>query len=385
MARINYGIFNSATNSIAKELTSELGTMASDEAWRQFAAQLKTYINKISQYEKKLENWGKSHMSDSAREALLKDAYATIMQLREILTQEKISYRVYVKSDSGDNMRLIETDTQTMLRAANIDLNKFHTAENQLSAAQGMKLTLGSLTSPRKQNKRMNQMIKKGAHELTAQNSTFYKLVMRQRQNLREDFDAEQIEYEHIDKKTGKKEIRHTTVLRSKTNPNLVINEGWVSEFADDYTSKYESYLSVQSIAESVGLMNAEANNKRNLRSILNNAQMDRVKAFQGGDVLDYNNTHTSWQIKNKNADLIDFSTIKDYISKILPIFKDIQKYGTEGIDSGAIKTQLKNLFTYDAELQKTLQDTIDQSVDNLLKGVAQNAASSGAQVQLNL
>lgn len=349
----NYGALNN--------LTSELKIEISDEFAKASAKILKNnleeIINRISELEKELiaisddKNTRKLQNSEEQLKNLLKESYATIMQIRELLTGQTINYRIFTGNSSSGYV------------ARSITMEELLSQSSGYSAAKDeLTILTNRFTKESNMDKDYNTRISDRLAEIK---ENYMERVHYKNRETGEELTATgwAISLDKIAKRGHKldKRIQDMLMIKDKNGKLIprIYTEGHLLEGLAAYEEKeYDKW--------SIGEYFSD-----NLRS-------DNISGFKAGDI-------GTWQIKKTGARLMRTSTIKTYITEIRRTLeslqkgeKEITKTLQEGSTTESIAQHLKGLFTMDKQTDDLLNNVVQDSIDSVLN---EFASATGATV----
>ena len=335
----NYGVF-------ANALTSELGVNAGAETWNLIGPQLKSYIDEINQLQTELMN-GDTKDKKKIRETA-KKAYATIQQFRELLTGQKVNYRIYWREQGSENFTIKQLSMQELLNFSTGFLSK-----------DGGKLVLGNL------DKALSKMEKNKYSLSLGQLSD--EIIDRQNRRYGQVLRSMQRKYYREDKIGGSGFVMKE---RSRYYKNAI------HRTANGKLKWFTRGNIVEALDEQI--INKDFDKETFFSNrILGNP----LSGFKGGDTR--NNKMTSWQIKTNGADLMDIATIKTELNKVLTLLKEMTADGANN-NISTITNKVKESFLSDSQIGTMIEHNIEMSVSNIVNNFAQQTASnlsSGASV----
>lgn len=355
----NYGVFSGI-------LTSELGMAAGQETWSKLVPQLSSYIQRINILQDKLKN--KKFDNNTEEAELLKEAYATIMQLREILTGSTINYRIYLNDSSSTSNNNFVIKSLSMQELLNNGVS-FDSVEQRLQIAEnGIQQYFNELQKQGKQSE-LQQVSKAYEYEANRRLSMVKQNVVYGEKN-----------YWLINKETKKyKEVkfagyRIATNLLSKdnyskywTNKRKVssylittktgkIQRRW--KYTEDFKFFNEGHI-IEGVERSMYEGRRRNDNEFNLGTFFNSQmRFDSVSGFKGGDV-------GNWQIKKGNANLMSAQAINNALNKVTEILKGLSSGDLSQVSK--IQNLVKESFMTDKNIQNNISNMIDRTVNNIM------------------
>lgn len=274
-------------------------------------------------------------------------AYVYVMKIREILTDQKVDYHIYAKTDSGDTI-LVELDDYEVLYAMKENDNKIgvacYTALNAINEAK-----MKNNTQLREKQSGLNAQAKKG-FDLFKQ--AIDKKVLVETKVTDED-GKERMMYQ-VAYNGNKKWYKD----KNLSNEKAKFNKGHFFEAFDIIASK---------------MIQNQTFEKIKYNNVINNLEHDNVDAWAGGDnAEDFYLQHSVKAIIGQSS-----ATIKSYksVQNILNILINlIDGITTKGFSREEVKKQLeKNFFDknkYDAlgKTTKAMNKDVEKAVDRMLE-----------------
>ena len=348
-----YGAFAGLTNS----LTSELGLYAGQETYKYIAQNLQAYIAKISDLQQKIIQYEKNPTLSFDTERTLKEAYATIMQVRELLTGDQIQYQVFTGTAGSKTSHILNLNTQQILENTSLSTLTNNLRLNNINQEQALRLLKSNIGTNTNLFHR-SDYFELGDHQqsfLQAFNERYNELVNRNRSRT---YTTKQAitRRRRYNPKTGKyqNDFIPTSWLGKPDLESLTgLNEGELIESVSRYTFSRE-------------------NNARSY--LLNYFNRNNAPGVQSGDI-------SHWQIKGAGATLLQTSAIRKNITDILNLFQQFKQAAQGSIKNQEIIQQVQSMFTNDASLTTQIENTIENSVNSIINNFS---ADTGAVISGN-
>lgn len=352
--------FQWTTPAAASMLTSELGSLAGSATANSVQNQLQIYVTQINTLLEKLgstdplknkSGYYRTTEIKNVDAQVLKDAYKTIMELREFLTGQTIQYRVFM--DDGNQVSALELNTKQLLETAYKEGNSLRLGD--YSALEKIGANVTNTTQGQNMNKRYRQVME------------YFDWVPTGRKR----YDRKTETYVDIQAlKINEEKYKNRLIpgLSSKKR-NQQWNRGWLFQAVNE-----------QIIYDPI----VEDRGPSLMRKMIDYSffskylKRDTVKGFRGGDIIDTswqigkNQSQGQWQIKGVGASIMNQKTMMSYLSLIRDIMGDLNKLkkGIEtDMDVNQIKDKVSKYFTTNDGLQNAANQAIDNAINSLLDG----------------
>lgn len=274
-------------------------------------------------------------------------AYVYVMKIREILTDQKVDYHIYAKTDGGETI-LVELDDYEVLYAMKENDNKIgmacYTALNVINEAK-----INNNKQLREKQSGLNAQAKRG-FDLFKQAIDKKVLV----ETKVEDENGKMKTMYQVAYNGNKKWYKD----KNLSNEKAKFNKGHFFEAFDIITSK---------------MIQNQTFGKIKYNNVINNLEHDNVDAWAGGDnAEDFYLQHSVKAIIGQSS-----ATIKSYqsVQNILNILINlIDGITTKGFSKEEIKKQLKknffdkNKYTALGKTAKAMNNDVDKAVNRMLE-----------------
>lgn len=350
----SYGIFKD----VSKDITSQLGTEAGKETYKYFIQYIKNINERLDILLKKLNNQ-QGLDSEETVASVLKDAYATISQIREILTNNVIQYRVYYNSDNSNiksNYNTIELSMDELLN-------------------HGVSNNLGSFKS--NLNLVENQLKDFAITSGRGQKATTFSNRMSKVQEYMEKIQFSDKKAGYVPSKLGLNELTDNELM-------ALVSKKKLKQFQEEYAkhkgdrsfledekirSKYFRSYTLGHLGE--GIDRSKDDDSWTIGKFMtNDLRWDSVAGYRGGDTGD-------WQIKMGNARLMRTSTIKGYLTSLQKVFTAIENQKriitTSMGKEQDIAQYVKNIFS----ISPTIDNSINTMIENSINGIFNEFANT--------
>ena len=318
---------------------------------------------------------------------VLKEAYANIQQIREILTNNVIHYRVYYNSDINDKSQFSSIDLSMD------ELLSHGVGDNLQSFSSHLQIAEDTLKSFANQSHRavsatyFNNRLSKVQDYMDLVDFGKSGNSNRNRSGYLPNQKAiQQLAIEDLMPLVKSKKLKDFQQQLNKNNGslNFLNNIGERKKYFRPYTLGH--------LGEGVDRsIDNESRNKLDSNWTIgkftrNELRWDSVAGFKGGDVGD-------WQIKMGNARLVRSSTIKGYLTKLQKVFNAIQTNANSiTTDKGnSVNTiqYVKNIFSESPAVNNQINTMIENSINGLMQGFTeqaqQNLVGNNANITLQL
>lgn len=383
---------------ITNVLTSELGLSASEMTGTLFKNELQPYIVQLQNVINKIDQISKGQIKGKEAESVLKQSYAAIEKLREVLTGQKIMYRVFVNQNNQGSGAWagFELDTQQILQAASFDGSKL-----KLNPTMSSMIAVGGKQID---TKRFNETYEKVTNDWMEQSrlinwNNFMNLSNSKKQRLLRDSNFE---------RNRKLSARLTSEYRNDKEGRWVVN---YNDFINDTEVYEQQKMTAQykttnekgrKVKKNVSVLSrgiqkavytrrsydqgqiieavhaASHDNNLTKKSFLTDYLIhDSVQGFKGGD-YDRLNPYTSWQIKGPSSSLVSTGQLKQYLQytqSILSSLSAVKEMAKNFISPQALNlateklvAEVKQRFTDNPEVNNMLSSQIDTIVNNLVQ-----------------
>lgn len=245
---------------------------------------------------------------------LLFEAYEIIQAIRQKMTGQILTYRLYVTADDGSSARYVD------IGAKNLE-NFLSFNSKEISIATGV--------------------VKKYAEETPEESAASF---------LNRKYSMVMSHFRHPDTGTGKDNLYLINppappdkVYKGATKVEVVFTRGHIIEALDAVVMKFQNQLD-----------DIEDDNTL-LREFSARLKYDTVSGFKGGD-------NDMTQIKANAARLMRYTTIMNAIGKVLNIYNLIQSGG----ESTKIQKEVRKMFA-DSGAKNTVNEIADEIIDKFV------------------
>lgn len=347
-----YGLLTSELkNNIVSELSAGTAELIKNN--------LQEIITRITELEERLSSAQESQNSEQIT-SLLKEAYASVMQIRELFTKDVINYRIFTgNTQSGYISKSLTTEE---LLSNGVSYRKSEEALYVLgNSLRGIESSL---------DKSFDSM-----NYIGIDDEEYNKRISKRISEIEKNY-MKKVRYTYTDKDGNERhgsgwQINPDAPIDEQIKKQLMLIDSKTGEIRKDKNGNimYRTYTEGHLLE---GLARYETTESKDSNFNFNtffasSLRADNISGFQGGDV-------GSWQIKKGNARLMKASTLTQKLSDIKRTLQALKEGKTEisktlndNSTMESIKSHLTNMFTNDQQTDSKLNDLLETAVGSVV------------------